>query len=280
MELPHYLYESIVRAALAEDIGAGDITTDLCIPADAQATAAILAKSPGVIAGLNIAATAFLILDPHAKWRPFVQDGTHIESAPAPLATIKGNARALLTAERVALNFLQKMSGIATLTAHYVAAVSGTNARIVDTRKTTPGLRVLEKYAVRVGGGFNHRLGLYDCVLIKDNHILAAGGIKEAVHRAKTSISHTMKIEVETDTLEQVAEALEAGCDIILLDNMSLDDRRQAVQMIGGQAITEASGGINLKTAGPIAAAGVDILSVGALTHSVTALNISLDFAS
>jgi nicotinate-nucleotide pyrophosphorylase (carboxylating) len=273
------LYQQTVQAALGEDIGAGDITTALCIPVDARASAALVAKSPGVIAGLEIAACAFRLLDPDALWNPEVADGFAVHQCPQRLGTITGNARALLTAERVALNFLQHLSGIATMTARYVEAVKGTNARIVDTRKTTPGLRALEKYAVRVGGGFNHRLGLYDCVLIKDNHILAAGSITQAVAQVKRSLSHTMKLEVETDTLAQVEEALSAGADIILLDNMNHEDLRRAVRIIAGRAITEASGGLTLDKVAAVAAAGVDILSVGALTHSAPALDISLDFA-
>ena len=279
MNIPQIQYEDSVRAALVEDIGPGDITTILCVPADATATATVLAKSQGVIAGLDVCALAFRLLDPEARWEAHVADGFHVIDPRAALATITGNARALLTAERVALNFLQRLSGIATVTARYVAAVAGSGARIVDTRKTTPGLRALEKYAVRVGGGHNHRLGLYDCVLIKDNHIQAAGGIRPAVAAARAQISHTMKIEVETDTLSQVDEALAAGADIILLDNMDTATMRQAVSEIGDRAVTEASGGLALERVAAVAATGVQILSVGALTHSAPALDISLDFA-
>ncbi len=279
MDIPQLQYEPLVRAALAEDIGSGDITTTLCVPAEARATATVLAKSPGVIAGLEVAALAFRLLDPDARWEALVADGFPVADTPMPLATVTGRAQALLTAERVALNFLQHLSGVATVTARYVAAVAGTGARIVDTRKTTPGLRMLEKYAVRVGGGHNHRLGLSDCVLIKDNHIQAAGGIANAVAGAKAQIPHTMKIEVETDTLAQVGEALEAGADIILLDNMALDTLRRAVAMIGGRAVAEASGGLSLDRVAAVAATGVQILSVGALTHSAPALDIGLDFA-
>ena len=278
MDIPKLQYEPLVRAALAEDIGPGDITTTLCVPADAQATATVLAKAPGVVAGLDLCALSFRLLDPDARWEAHVADGFPMTHPPTPLATVIGNARALLTAERVALNFLQRLSGVATLTARYVAAVAGTQAQIVDTRKTTPGLRVLEKYAVRVGGGHNHRLGLYDCVLIKDNHIQAAGSIGKAVTAARAQIPHTMKVEVETDTLAQVGEALDAGADIILLDNMDLDTLRQAVMRIGGRAMTEASGGLALDRVAAVAATGVQILSVGALTHSAPALDISLDF--
>ncbi|MBV9852402.1 MAG: carboxylating nicotinate-nucleotide diphosphorylase [Armatimonadetes bacterium] len=278
MDIPRIQYEPLVRAALAEDIGPGDITTTLCVPAEARTTATVLAKSAGVIAGLEVCALAFHLIDPETRWAGLVADGFHVPDPPTPLATITGSARALLTAERVALNFLQRMSGIATVTARYVAAVAGTGARIVDTRKTTPGLRALEKYAVRVGGGFNHRLGLYDCVLIKDNHIQASGGIQNAIAAARAQIPHTMKVEVETDTLAQVAEALEAGADIILLDNMDTEMMRRAVAQIGGRAITEASGGLALDRVAEVAATGVQVLSIGALTHSAPALDISLDF--
>ena len=280
MDIPRIQYESLVRAALVEDIGPGDITTILCIPEGTRATATVLAKQPGVIAGLAIGELAFHLLDPDATWSAHVKDGDRVGEGRTPLATVSGDARALLTAERVALNFMQHLSGIATVTARYVALVAGTNARIVDTRKTTPGLRALEKYAVRAGGGFNHRLGLYDCVLIKDNHIKAAGGIGNAVRGAKAHVSHTMKVEVEASTLAQVEEALQAGADIILLDNMDTMTMHQAVVVIGGRAISEASGGLTEPRVAEVAATGVDILSIGALTHSAPALDISLDFAA
>jgi len=280
MDIPQIQFEPLVRAALAEDIGPGDITTSLCVPEGARATATVMAKSAGVIAGLDVAALAFWLLDSNIEWQAQVEDGFRTGPGRTPLAVVSGNARAILTAERVALNFLQRLSGIATLTARYVALVEGTGARIVDTRKTTPGLRALEKYAVRVGGGFNHRLGLYDAVMIKDNHIQAAGGIGAAVAQARAHIPHTMKIEVETDTLAQVDEALDAGADIILLDNMDTATLRQSVAKIGGRAITEASGGLTEERVAEVASTGVDILSIGALTHSSPALDISLDFAS
>jgi len=279
MDIPRIQYESLVRAALVEDIGPGDITTTLCIPEGARATATVLAKQQGVIAGMAIGELAFHLLDPDAVWSAHVTDGDRVGEGRTPLAIVTGDARALLTAERVALNFMQRLSGIATVTARYVDLVAGTNARIVDTRKTTPGLRALEKYAVRAGGGFNHRLGLYDCVLIKDNHIKAAGGIGNAVRGAKAHIPHTMKIEVEASTLAQVEEALKAGADIILLDNMDTEMMREAVTAIGGRAISEASGGLTEARVAEVAATGVDILSIGALTHSAPALDISLDFA-
>lgn len=279
MDIPQIQYEPLVRAALAEDIGPGDITTTLCIPEGTRATATVLAKQPGVIAGLAIGALAFRLLDPDVDWSAHVGDGDRVGEGRTPLATVTGDARALLTAERVALNFMQRLSGIATVTARYVGLAAGTNAHIVDTRKTTPGLRVLEKYAVRAGGGFNHRLGLYDCVLIKDNHIKAAGGITAAVRGARAHLPHTMKIEVEVSTPAQVAEALAAGADIILLDNMDTEKMRRAVGTIGGRAISEASGGLTESRVAEVAATGVNVLSIGALTHSAPALDISLDFA-
>lgn len=279
MDIPQIQYESLVRAALIEDIGPGDITTTLCIPEGTRATATVLAKQAGTIAGLAIGELAFRLLDPKAQWQAHVGDGDRVGAGRTPLATVTGDARALLTAERVALNFMQRLSGIATMTAQYVELAAGANARIVDTRKTTPGLRALEKYAVRAGGGFNHRLGLYDCVLIKDNHVKAAGGIGNAVRGARAHIPHTMKIEVEASTLGQVDEALAVGADIILLDNMDTETMRQAVAAIGGRAISEASGGLTEVRIAEVAATGVNVLSIGALTHSAPALDISLDFA-
>ncbi len=278
MDIPELQYEPIVRAALSEDIGPGDITTTACIPAQMQASATLLAKSQGVIAGLAVAELAFRLLDAQIIWEPMVEDGAAVTVVPTPIAHVSGDARALLTAERVALNFLQHLSGVATRTARCVALVAGTQARIVDTRKTTPGLRLLEKYAVRMGGGFNHRLGLYDAVMIKDNHIRASGGIGPAVKAARHMAPHTMKIEVEADTMAQVDEILEAGADIILLDNMDLETLRTAVQKIGSRAISEASGGLTEDRLAAVAATGVQILSIGALTHSAPALDISLDF--
>jgi len=278
MDIPALQYEPLVRAALTEDIGSGDITSILCIPAGTRATAVMLAKQPGVIAGLAIAEMAFHLLDPKAVWSASLQDGARVGEDRTPLATITGDARALLTAERVALNFVQRLSGIATLTARYAAMTAGTHARIADTRKTTPGLRMLEKYAVRTGGGFNHRLGLFDAVLIKDNHVKAAGSISSAVAAARARIPHTMKIEVEAATLEMVQEALQVKADIILLDNMDTETMRRAVQDIAGRAISEASGNLTEARIAEVAATGVDILSIGALTHSAPALDISLDF--
>ena len=279
MDIPQIQYEPLVRDALLEDIGPGDITTMLCVPAGTHAVATVLAKQAGTIAGLAVGELAFKLLDPNAQWDALVEDGAKVGAGRTPIARVSGDARALLTAERVALNFMQRLSGIATVTARYAALTAGTSARIADTRKTTPGLRTLEKYAVRAGGGFNHRLGLYDAVLIKDNHIKAAGGIAKAVAAAKAHIPHTMKIEVEAATLDMVNEALTAGADIILLDNMDTETMRRAVELIGGRAISEASGNLIEARIAEVAATGVDILSIGALTHSAPSLDISLDFA-
>ena len=279
MDIPQIQYEPLVRDALLEDIGPGDVTTLLCVPAGTRATATVLAKQAGTIAGLAVGELAFKLLDPNAHWEALVEDGAKVGAGRTPIARVSGDARALLTAERVALNFMQRLSGIATVTARYAALTAGTHARIADTRKTTPGLRALEKYAVRTGGGFNHRLGLYDAVLIKDNHIKAAGGIANAVAAAKAHIPHTMKIEVEAATLDMVEEALAVGADIILLDNMDTETMRRAVALIGGRAISEASGNLTEARIAEVAATGVGILSIGALTHSAPSLDISLDFA-
>jgi nicotinate-nucleotide pyrophosphorylase (carboxylating) len=266
----------IVRRALAEDIGTGDVTTQLTVDLNLQADADFVAKQPGIVAGTEVVRQTFLQLDPGAEFVFGVEDGEGVEAG-AKIMTVTGNAGAILTGERVALNFLLRLSGIATMTSRFVALTVGTKARIVDTRKTTPGLRVLEKYAVRVGGGRNHRFGLYDAIVIKDNHIQAAGGIAAAVERALAQASHTLSITVECDSLEQVREALDAAADILLLDNMSVEDLAEAVEMVDGQAMTEASGGVNEQTVAAIAQTGVDIISVGALTHSAPALDISLD---
>ncbi|CCW34543.1 nicotinate-nucleotide pyrophosphorylase (carboxylating) [Chthonomonas calidirosea] len=268
---------SIVQQALREDIGTGDITTQIVIPSTARAKANITTRVPGVIAGLPVVQEVYRQLDPTVQVQPIVQDGDSVE-ANTPLATLSGSAQSLLTGERVALNFLQRLSGIATLTAKFVAAARREDVRIVDTRKTTPGLRLLEKYAVRVGGGHNHRFGLYDAVLIKDNHIAACGSITEAVRTALSSAPHVMSVTVECDTLDQVREALAAGADVILLDNMSPDQLREAVSLVNGQAMIEASGGITLENVAEVAATGVDIISIGALTHSAPALDIGMDF--
>jgi nicotinate-nucleotide pyrophosphorylase (carboxylating) len=267
--------DRIIENALAEDIHTGDITTQAVVGEGRAARATLRAKEEMVLAGIGVAARVFRMLDPDSRFTPRFADGDRIASGDV-IAEISGNDASLLQGERVALNLLQRMCGIATVTARYVEAVRGTKARVVDTRKTTPGLRVLEKYAVRVGGGTNHRTGLYDGILIKENHITAAGGVTEAVRRAKAYVPHTMKVEVETETIAQVAEALAAGADIIMLDNMGHEEMRAAVDLIGGRAVVEASGGVNLESIRGIAATGVDIISVGALTHSARAMDISM----
>lgn len=276
--LPPHLVADAIRVALAEDLGlSGDITTASTIPADVTATAVIAARKAGVVSGAALAEAAFKSLDPGAAFEILAADGATVKPG-ARIATISGNARALLTAERVALNFMGRMSGIATLTRTYVDRVSGTRAQIVDTRKTTPGLRALEKYAVRCGGGMNHRTGLFDAVLIKDNHIVAAGGIAKAIAGARAHAGHMVKIEVEVDTLEQLKVVLEHKIDAVLLDNMTPDQLAAAVALVGGRCLTEASGGVNLDTVRAIAESGVDLISVGALTHSATVLDLGLDF--
>ena len=261
---------------LQEDVGSGDVTTMSTIPADEHGVGILYAKESGVIAGLSIAQQVFETVDPALVFTASVEEGAHVKKGDQ-LAEVSGSVRSILSGERLALNLMQRLSGIATQTNAYVQAVSSTKARVVDTRKTTPGLRFLEKYAVRVGGGHNHRFALYDAVMIKDNHIKGAGGIAQAVTAARAQIPHTMTIEVEAETLEQVQEALDAGADIIMLDNMSNADMTQAVALIQGRAIVEASGGVNLETIRSIAMTGVDVISVGALTHSVKAFDISLD---
>lgn len=267
--------DRIIENALMEDIHTGDITTLAVVPEKKLVSARLIAKEPMVLAGVAVAARVFTILDPAVSFTACHNDGAYLESGDV-IAEISGDAALLLQGERVALNLLQRMCGVATITSRYVAEVADAGARIVDTRKTTPGLRMLEKYAVRVGGGINHRTGLYDGVLIKENHIAAAGGVTEAVRRARGYIPHTMKIEVETETLAQVREALAAGADIIMLDNMDLGAMREAVGVIAGKALVEASGGVNLETVREIAETGVDIISVGALTHSARAMDISM----
>jgi nicotinate-nucleotide pyrophosphorylase (carboxylating) len=266
--------ERVVLAALAEDIGAGDVTTEATVADDAVGTAELLVKEAGVVCGLRVAETAFRALDPEIRFEAFVSDGDDVEP-PAVVARLTGSERAILTAERVALNFLGRLSGIATQTRRYMEAVEGTGAAVLDTRKTTPGLRALEKYAVAAGGGRNHRFGLDDAVLIKDNHLRAAGSIAAAVTlvRAATDLS----VELECETLVQVGEALDAGVDAILLDNMPLDELRAAVALVDGRARVEASGGVTLDTIRAIAETGVDEISVGALTHSARSLDVSLE---
>jgi nicotinate-nucleotide pyrophosphorylase (carboxylating) len=276
-DLPDLIVEPVVRAALAEDLGrAGDITSKSCIPADAYMAAAFVSRGPGVIAGLACARLAFELLDPDAQFEARVADGA-TAPAGAVVAKVEANARTVLGAERVALNLLCRLSGIATLTAAYVAETAGTDARILDTRKTTPGLRALEKHAVRCGGAANHRFGLDDAILIKDNHVAACGGVGEAVRRARASVGHMVKIEVEIDRLDQLEEALAEGPDIVMLDNFSIDDLGAAVRETAGRALLEASGGVSLSTVRAIAETGVDLISVGALTHSAPILDIGLD---
>jgi nicotinate-nucleotide pyrophosphorylase (carboxylating) len=275
--LPEVMLEPLVRAALLEDLGrAGDLTTDAIVPADATAQTRLVARQEGVLAGLDLARLAFRAMDPGIKFDVALRDGSELQPG-AEIARISGNARAMLTAERVALNFLCHLSGVASATASIARAIEGYGARVTCTRKTMPGLRAVQKYAVRVGGGSNHRHGLDDAVLIKDNHIALAGGVATAVERARAGIGHMVKIELEVDTLEQLEAALSLGVDVVLLDNMSLDDLRRAVAMARGRAITEASGRITPDTAAAVAATGVDQIAVGWITHSAKVLDIGLD---
>jgi nicotinate-nucleotide pyrophosphorylase (carboxylating) len=266
--------ERVVLAALAEDVGEGDVTTEATVASDAVGFAHLLLKEPGVVCGLAVAEAAFRALDPDVRFEALVDEGTAV-TGPTAVARVSGPERAILTGERTALNFLGRMSGIATLTRSYVEAVRGTGAAILDTRKTTPGLRALEKHAVAVGGGRNHRFALDDGVLVKDNHLRAAGSIASAVERLRAATR--LPVEVECDTLDQVDEALAAGADVILLDNMSLDELRAAVSRVQGRARLEASGGVTLENVRAVAGTGVDEISVGALTHSARSLDVSLE---
>ena len=275
--LPDLLIAPIIRAALAEDLGrAGDITAQACVPAAARLRARFATRRGGVVAGLSCIRLTLAELDPFATVTSLAEDGQAV-SAGTALAEVEGSARAILTAERTALNLLGRLCGIATLTQDYVDAVAGTGARIADTRKTTPGLRALEKYAVRCGGGVNHRFGLDDAILIKDNHVAACGSVGEAVRRAKAFAGHLIKVEVEVDSLVQLHEALAHDPDVVMLDNFALADLREAVAIVAGRVVLEASGGITLETVRAVADTGVDVISVGALTHSVTVLDIGLD---
>ncbi len=267
--------EALLDLAFAEDIGIGDITTEATVPPSQKGIGTLYAKSDGIVAGLPIAERTFKKLDSGLIFNAFVSDGDAI-TAGTPIAEIQGSAKTILIGERTALNFLQRLSGVATLTSQFVKAVADYDVKIVDTRKTTPGWRAIQKYAVRVGGGDNHRFGLYDGVLIKDNHIVAAGGIRNAVQRARLIAPHTTKIEVEVETIEQVNEALDVGADILLLDNMSLDTMKQVVKLVNKLVVTEASGGITLEQVRDVAAIGVNLISVGALTHSAMPMDISL----
>ena len=277
--LPDLLVEPIVSAALTEDLGrAGDITSAAVIPAGARMKAVMVARQPGVLAGMQCAQIAFRLMDPNATVEILKRDGERVAQGDTALC-VEGDAHAILAAERVALNLACRLSGIATATAALVDAAKPHRARIACTRKTTPGLRILEKHAVKAGGGANHRFGLDDAVLIKDNHIAVAGGVRVAIERARAAIGHLVKIEVEVDTLAQLDEALSAGVDVVLLDNMTPAQLREAVLKVKGRAITEASGGISLATVNVVAASGVDIISVGYLTHSAPILDLGLDVA-
>lgn len=269
--------DKIIELALEEDIGSGDITTLSTIPEGTGAYGKFIAKQDGIICGIDIAKKVFAIIDSSVEFISHKKDGDEIKTGDV-IAEVSGDARAMLTAERTALNIMQRLSGVATRTAECVKLVEGTSAKIADTRKTTPGMRALEKYAVRMGGGTNHRFNLADGVLIKDNHIAAAGGIKEAVSNARKIIPHTLKIEVEVETFEQLGEALEAGADIIMLDNMSNEDMAKAVKITNGRALLEASGNMDRRNLREVAETGVDIISIGALTHTIKAVDISLKF--
>ncbi|WP_442753806.1 carboxylating nicotinate-nucleotide diphosphorylase [Methylocystis sp. JAN1] len=276
-DLSPLLIEDAVRAALAEDLGrAGDVTTQATIPATASARAVIAAREAGVVAGLPLARAAFLQMDQRVAFEGWMEDGAKV--APGEIvARIEGPARAILSAERVALNYMGRLSGVASLTAAYAARIAHTGAKVCDTRKTTPLLRAFEKYAVRCGGGANHRFGLDDAALIKDNHIAVAGGVVPALRAAKAFVGHLVKVEIEVDTLEQLGEVLAEGADAVLLDNMRPDELRKAVEMVAGRMVCEASGGVTLETIAAIAETGVDLISVGALTHSARALDLGLD---
>jgi len=276
-----YLYgqmlDTLILNALSEDVGTGDITTESTIPEDRVAHGKYRAKESGVLCGIGVAERVFALINPQIRFTAYKKDGDAIEKGEV-IAEVVGKATDVLTGERVGLNLMQRMSGIATRTAEAVKQVEGTGSRICDTRKTTPGLRVIEKYAVKVGGGYNHRYNLADGILIKDNHIVAAGSITAAVKAARENAPHTLKIEVEVETFEQLEEALAAGADIIMLDNMSCEDMTKAVKIVGGRAVTEASGNMGDRNLKEVAECGVDLISIGALTHSVRALDISLKF--
>jgi nicotinate-nucleotide pyrophosphorylase (carboxylating) len=276
VELTQADIDRVVATALAEDVGDGDVTSDALVPEDARCTAELLLEEPGVVCGVPVAASVFRALDPSARVEAKLAEGTAVTSVPAVLAEIEGSARAVLTGERVALNLVARLCGIASLTRRFVELVDGTGATILDTRKTTPGLRALQKYAVRCGGGQNHRAGLYDAVLVKENHLRLAGGIPAAV-TALRAHANGLPIEVEAETLEQVREALESGVGRILLDNMTPEQIAQAVSLAGGRAELEASGGVSLATVRHYAETGVDFISVGALTHSARSLHVSLE---
>lgn len=275
--MENFHVDELIKAVLKEDMPAGDLTTESIVPENSVSRAVIIAKEQGVLAGLDIAARVFELLEGDLEFQANTRDGCKV-TAGEVVAELSGCTRTILKGERTALNFLQRLSGIATETHKYCQEIRGTGARITDTRKTTPGLRYLEKYAVRMGGGVNHRFSLSDAVLIKDNHIAACGGIIPAVRAARERVPHTVKIEVETETLEQVREAIDAGADIIMLDNMDINTMKEAVSLVGGKAVVEASGGISLDNVYEIAKTGVDIISVGSITHSAGSLDLSMKF--
>ena len=277
MYLNDIMLDKLIMNALSEDVGTGDITTESTIPETARAHGLYKAKESGVLCGIGVAARVFELIDRDIEFTPLKRDGDRIEKGEI-IAEVRGKATNVLTGERVGLNLMQRMSGIATRTAEAVAQVEGTGAKICDTRKTTPGLRVVEKYAVKVGGGTNHRFNLADGILIKDNHIVAAGSITNAVRAARANAPHTLKIEVEVETFDELNEALDAGADIIMLDNMSCEDMKKAVVIVNGRAVTEASGNMGDRNLKEVADCGVDLISIGALTHSVRSLDISLKF--
>lgn len=276
MELSEQDIERVVEAALAEDVGGGDVTTLALVPTDARCRAELTLEEPGVVCGVPVAAAVFRALDPAVSVEATIEEGTAVSNVPAVLAVVEGPARAILTGERVALNLVGRLCGIASLTRRFAELTEGTPARILDTRKTTPGLRALEKYAVRCGGGTNHRAGLYDGILIKDNHVRVAGGIAEALG-AVNGNADGLPVEIEAETIEQVREAVAAGAPRILLDNMSPEEVREAVDEVAGRAELEASGGMSLATVRAFAETGVDFISIGALTHSARSLNVSLE---
>lgn len=276
--LSSFIIEPLIRMALAEDLGrAGDITSDSTVPETARATVVIAAREDGRIAGMDIAEAAFRIVDPNLTITRLIREGGDVKKGDEVMK-VEGRARSILTAERVALNFMGHMSGVATLTLKMVRAVGNHKAKIAATRKTLPGLRAVQKYAVMIGGGIPHRYGLDDAVLIKDNHIAMSGGVRNAIRSAKAHIGHTVKIEVEVDTLDQLAEVLEEGVDIVMLDNMTNEQMRKAVEMVGGRAVVEASGGVTLARIPEIAATGIDLISSGAITHSVPNFDVGLDY--
>ncbi|MCI6841094.1 MAG: carboxylating nicotinate-nucleotide diphosphorylase [Eubacteriales bacterium] len=277
MYLNDIMLDKLIMNALSEDVGTGDITTESTIPETARAHGLYKAKESGVLCGIGVAARVFELIDRDIEFTPLKRDGDRIEKGEI-IAEVRGKATNVLTGERVGLNLMQRMSGIATRTAEAVAQVEGTGAKICDTRKTTPGLRVVEKYAVKVGGGTNHRFNLADGILIKDNHIVAAGSITNAVRAARANAPHTLKIEVEVETFDELNEALDVGADIIMLDNMSCEDMKKAVGIVNGRAVTEASGNMGDRNLKEVADCGVDLISIGALTHSVRSLDISLKF--